>query len=143
MCRLNERTKDATDSYPADAATRLSLSSLETNRSAATLIRRRVRYWRGGSPTSSLNLAAKPDRETPRRRAREETVQGSSGPAWSHARTWPICSSRTAASQPALAESAFSSKYARTAWMKRTSASLVTTNSQSPANTLSTRRTGT
>ena len=91
MCRLKERTKDAADSYPAGAATRLSLSSLRTNRSAAALIRSRIRYWRGGSPTNSLNLAARPDRETPRRPARDGTVQGSWGLAWSHARTWPIC----------------------------------------------------
>lgn len=69
-----------------DAATSLNGSSLSRRDWAAFVIRHRARYSKGGSPTSSLKRAAKPDRERATAVARLSTVQGSACRSWASRR---------------------------------------------------------
>jgi hypothetical protein len=79
-----------------------------------------------GCPTSSVNRAAKPERDMPASLANPVSDQSASGRRWISASARPICGSRKAASHPCRASGAVSS-HSRIAWITRISASRVIT----------------
>ncbi len=77
--RLKARLNEASLWYPMASATAFIGSSLSRRSWAAFVIRHLTRYSKGGSPTSALKRAAKPDRERATAVARLSTVHGSAG----------------------------------------------------------------
>lgn len=63
---------------------------------AAVVMRQRVRYWSGGSPTSLLNRAAIAERDIATALARLSTVHCSAGRAWIRRSSAPMVGPATA-----------------------------------------------
>ena len=73
-------------------------------------MRQRATYCITGSPTSSVNRAAKAERDIASSRASMATVQGRSGSLWIRAIARPICRSCSALSHPVRAPGSVSSQ---------------------------------